>query len=79
MNTILTLQEVADHLRVSERWLRNFIRRRQIGVLRSGRIIRFDEAAMSELEETMRCRYVSCVGKIRVVSKSSGRSPASAD
>jgi excisionase family DNA binding protein len=78
MNRISTLKEVATAMQVSERWLREFIRRKQIGVLRSGRIVRFDEAALSELEEAMRCRYASPVGKTQARSRLSARSPESA-
>jgi hypothetical protein len=53
---IQTLAEVAAELKVTERWLRDFIRREQIAVLRSGRIVRFDAAAKRELEDAMRVK-----------------------
>lgn len=49
-----TLAEVADQLRVRPRWLRELVRAKNIPVLRSGRVIRFDELALRALEETMR-------------------------
>jgi hypothetical protein len=56
------LAAVAGELGVKERWLRRFIQRHRIPVLRSGRIIRFDDLALRALEEAMRCRSESPAG-----------------
>jgi excisionase family DNA binding protein len=54
----LTLAEVAELRRFTPRYLRELIRRHQIPVLRSGRLIRFDALSLCALEEALRqpCR-----------------------
>src|SRR6516225_1407669 len=52
----LTLAEVAELRRFTPRYLRELIRRHQIPVLRSGRLIRFDALSLFALEEALRCR-----------------------
>jgi hypothetical protein len=47
----LTLAEVAEHYRFSERKLRRFVREHDVPVLREGRDIRFDALALSTLAE----------------------------
>src|SRR5579872_4499719 len=49
------LTEVARDLAVEDRWLRGFVRAKQIPALRSGRTIRFDALALRALEEALRC------------------------
>ena len=51
---ILTLAEVARGLRVSERSLRNFIRREGVEAMKCGRQYRFDEKAVASLEAALR-------------------------
>jgi hypothetical protein len=71
----LTLAEVADQLQVMPRWLREFVGRHQIPVLRNGpagKIIRFDRVAITALEEALRrpCRSESSDEKTRAPSRS---------
>jgi excisionase family DNA binding protein len=53
---LLTLQEAADWFRVSKRKLREHIRESRVHIpyLKIGRELRFDEAAMATLTESMR-------------------------
>src|SRR5262249_49541760 len=55
----LTLPEVAELRRFTPRYLRELIRRHQIPVLRSGRLIRFDALSLCALEEALRCHSPS--------------------
>jgi len=50
----LTLAEVAEQFQFSPRWLRDFIRARDIPVLHTGKQIRFDALALRSLEEALR-------------------------
>jgi len=70
VDNTLTLDEVAARLQVTPRWLRGFVRRKRIGVLRSGRITRFDDRALAELDQAMRVTYAP--------ARSSGRPAVSA-
>jgi hypothetical protein len=73
-----TLEEVAEAFRVSPRWLRETMKALSVPVLRRGRIILFDDVAISSLEEAMRCRSESYAGKTAATrSRSSGRSVGS--
>jgi excisionase family DNA binding protein len=49
----LTLAEVAELRRFTPGYLCELIRRHQIPVLRSGRLIRFDALSLSALEEAL--------------------------
>ena len=55
----LTLAEVAELRRFTPRYLRELIRRYQIPVLRSGRLIRFDALSLKALETVLRCHSPS--------------------
>src|SRR5215471_4957262 len=76
----LTLAEVAELRRFTPRYLRELIRRHQIPVLRSGRLIRFDALALCALEEALRqpCRSKSPGGSPPARSQSAGRLQATA-
>jgi hypothetical protein len=64
---ILTLGEVADRFHLKVPWLREFIRKNDIPVLRSPKLIRFDAAALGALEEALR-------GPSRSPGRAGGRS-----
>jgi Helix-turn-helix domain len=49
-----TLEEVAAELRVSPRWLRDFVRSHPIPMLKCGRSLRFDKRALAALEDELR-------------------------
>ena len=49
----LTLAEVVELRRFTPRYLRELVRRHQIPVLRSGRLIRFDTLSLCALEEPL--------------------------
>src|SRR5215472_12338252 len=55
----LTLDDAAELFSFTPRYLRELIRRHQIPVLKSGRLIRFDATALHALEEALRCRSKS--------------------
>src|SRR5215472_13003863 len=74
----LTLAEVAELRRFTPRYLRELIRRHQIPVLRSGRLIRFDALSLCALEEALRCRSPSSVANQPAPSQSPGLSPGRA-
>src|SRR5260370_28006775 len=74
----LTLAEVAGLRRFTRRYLRELIRRHQIQVLRSGRLIRFDALALCALEEALRWRSPSPAAGQLAPSPSRALSPASA-
>ena len=76
----LTLAEVAEHYRFSERKLRRFVREHDVPVLREGRDIRFDALALSTLAEALRtpCRSKSPGANPPARSPSVGRSPVNA-
>src|SRR5271165_1745976 len=74
----LTLAEVAGLRRFTRRYLRELIRRHQIPVLRSGRLIRFDALALCALEEALRWRSPSPAASQLAPSPSRARSRASA-
>lgn len=61
-----TYAEAAERLRVSERTLRGIVsrNRHKIGILRAGRIVLFDERALSEATEAMRCHSTSAAAPI---------------
>src|ERR1700730_13458862 len=54
LDRVFTLAEVADSFHLKEPWLRDFIRRRGIPVLRSEKLIRFDRLALDALTEALR-------------------------
>src|SRR5215470_3494492 len=74
----LTLAEVAELRRFTPRYLRELIRRHQIPVLRSGRLIRFDALSLSALEEALRCHSLSSGANRPERSQSQALSPARA-
>jgi excisionase family DNA binding protein len=74
----LTLAEVAELRRFTPRYLRELVRRHQIPVLRSGRLIRFDALSLSALEETLRCHSPSSGANPAVPSQSAAPSRANA-
>ena len=51
---ILTLSEVAERYKFSERWVRDFIREHAIPVLRTHNKIRFDQLAIDAFEAALR-------------------------
>src|SRR5262249_39394957 len=51
-----TLREVARLYQFTSRYLRELVRRHNIPVLGSGRMIRFDAPALDALETALRCR-----------------------
>jgi hypothetical protein len=59
ISEILSLAEVAGRLHVTDPWLREYVRRKKIRVLRAGPIILFDDVAFADLEAAMRPRYGS--------------------
>ena len=70
-----TLLEVAADMQVTPRWLRQFITKHQIPVLRAGRVIRLDLLAQRALEEAMRpCPSPSPTVKEAGASSSPARS-----
>src|ERR1700738_1785136 len=71
----LTLDEVAPLRRFTPRYLRELVRRHSIPVLRSGRLIRFDRAALLALEEALRCHSKSHAGPAPAPSRSAALSP----
>src|SRR5215813_1797698 len=71
----LTLDEVAELRRFTPRYLRELIRRHQIPVLRSGRLIRFDAVSLRALEEALRCRSESFPTSGPAASPSPAQSP----
>src|SRR5215475_1470089 len=74
---VLTLAEVAELHRFRPRYLRAFIRRHGIPVLRSGRLIRFDALALCALEEALRCPSPSPAAvPVAVLSPPPALSPA---
>src|SRR6516165_11695381 len=75
----LTLAEVAELRRFTPRYLRELIRRHQIPVLRSGRLIRFDTLSLHALEEALRCHSPSAGVNRLAPSPSSAQSPERAD
>jgi hypothetical protein len=56
MPSILTLAEIAQISGRSERSLRDLIKTRSLPVLRAGRDIRFDDAAVAALDEALSSR-----------------------
>jgi hypothetical protein len=74
-----TLAEVAERYRFTERWLRDFIRKHNIPVFHTGKLIRFDALAIAALEEALRrpCSK-SSDAPIPAVSKSKALSRDSA-
>ena len=56
MQEIFTLADIAERLKLNEQWLRRFIAKREIPVLRSRKMIRFDRVGLDALEEALRCR-----------------------
>src|SRR5215472_16776637 len=76
----LTLAEVAELRRFTPRYLRELVRRHEIPVLRSGRLIRFDALALNALEEALRqpCRSGSSAGSRPGPLLSRAPSPAGA-
>lgn len=52
----LTVAEVAEHYRMTERQLRKIIRDKTVEVLRYGHTVRFDRHALLSLEEALRCQ-----------------------
>lgn len=79
---LLTSAQVADRFQFSERYLRMLVRRHGIRVLRSGRLIRFDDLAIRSLEEALRCHAQEDCGsravEIPAPSRSSVRLPGNA-
>src|SRR6516165_9305864 len=71
----LPLAEVAELRRFTPRYLRELIRRYQIPVLRSGRLIRFDALSLRALEDVLRCHSPSSVANQPAPSQSPGLSP----
>jgi hypothetical protein len=78
MDRDLTLAEVAELRRFTPRYLRELIRRHQIPVLGSGRLIRFDTLALCALEEALRCHSPSSGANRPERSQSPALSPARA-
>src|ERR1700757_2702731 len=74
----LTLAEVAELRRFTPRYLRELIRRHQIPVLRSGRLIRFDALSLRALEEALRCPSPSSAESRPEPSRSPALSPGRA-
>src|SRR5262249_21375079 len=74
----LTLAEVAELRRFTPRYLRELVRRHQIPVLRSGRLIRFDTLSLCALEEALRCHSPSSGVNRPEHSQSPALSPARA-
>jgi excisionase family DNA binding protein len=73
-----TLDEVAERYRFKPRYLRELVRKRQIPVLRSGRLIRFDALAVNALEEALRCPSKSSAANRQARSQSLALSPVAA-
>src|ERR1700739_2590847 len=74
----LTLAEVAEIRRFTPRYLRELVRRHQIPVLRSGRLIRFDALSLRALEEVLRCHSPSPAASLPARSRLAARSPGNA-
>src|SRR6516225_9617464 len=74
----LTLAEVAELRRFTPRYLRELIRRYQIPVLRSGRLIRFDALSLRALEDVLRCPSPSPAANPAVHSRLPALSPVNA-
>lgn len=53
---VLTMDEAACELRVSRRWLQTFVIDKGIAHLAAGHKKLFDDRAMNEIREAMRCR-----------------------
>lgn len=53
-DSYITLDEMADQLQVTSRWLRKVVKDNAVPVLRRGRIIRFDALARAALQEALR-------------------------
>jgi excisionase family DNA binding protein len=76
--TYRTYEEAAEELRISVNTLRSLVVRHETPVIRAGRRVLFDDRAMSELVEAMRCPSVSRSVKAVPSGGSPGRSGASA-
>lgn len=75
----LTLLEVAERYRFSERRLRAIIRKHSLPVLRDGHWIGFDATAISALDEALRCPSKSSAAKTGpAFSRYRGELPGSA-
>src|SRR6516164_8539153 len=75
---MMTLDEVAREYRVTPRWLRERVNKMSLPVLKAGRTMLFDEHALSQLQESMRCRSPSSNANPPAPLPSPARSPAAA-
>ena len=55
----LTLAQAAEIFHKKPRWLRNYVKKHKIPVLKPGRDLLFDDIALSALREAMRCHSPS--------------------
>ena len=75
---LLTRPQVAERFQISARHLQDLEKQHSIPVLRAGRAVRYDTAAILQLEDALRCPSSLPVAAAQVLGKSSAPLPASA-
>lgn len=75
---LLTRQQVADRFQISARHLADLEKEHSIPILRAGRAVRYDAAAILQLEAALRCPSRSPAGAAPALGKLSGPLPGSA-
>ncbi|MFN7611525.1 MAG: helix-turn-helix transcriptional regulator [bacterium] len=75
---LLTRQQVADRFQISTRHLQDLEKEHSIPILRAGRAVRYDMAAILQLEDAIRCPSRSPAAAAQALGKLSAPLPASA-
>jgi excisionase family DNA binding protein len=71
-----TIEDVATHLGVTPRSVRQIVRKHHVPVLSTGRHIRFDDHAITAFYEALRCRSQSTNAPTVLAAPSKSRAPS---
>jgi excisionase family DNA binding protein len=72
-----TIEDVAEHLGVTPRSVRQIVRKHHVPVLSTGRHIRFDDHAITAFYEALRCRSQSTNAPTVLAAPSKSRASSS--